>query len=139
MKRSVAGIVQKEGKLLIAKRLPGGSMGQRWEFPGGKVEANETDEEALIREYQEELSVSVSCGRKLASAVFYHKGDPVELNAWELFLEHENFVLAEHDQWRWAAIEEIPSLNFADSDLLLLDKLKTVLPGTKAASGETST
>ncbi|MDR2110325.1 MAG: NUDIX domain-containing protein, partial [Spirochaetaceae bacterium] len=51
-RRSVAGIAVEGGRFFIAQRIPGGDLGGKWEFPGGKVEEGETDAEALIREYR---------------------------------------------------------------------------------------
>ena len=121
--RSVAGIVIKDGKLLIARRLPGGSMGEKWEFPGGKVEPGETDKAALAREFSEEFSVGVQVGTPVASARFEHCGRPIELGAFQVFLDSEDFVLTEHTEWRWAEFEEISTLDFADSDRKLLPQL----------------
>ena len=59
MKQSVVGIVRKDGRFLLGLREPGGDVGSHWEFPGGKCEAGETHEQALIREYEEELTVHV--------------------------------------------------------------------------------
>ena len=49
MSNSVACIVYKDGKILVAHRIPKGDMGNRWEFPGGKVDAGETDQMAIVR------------------------------------------------------------------------------------------
>lgn len=121
--RSVAGIVVKEGKFLVARRLPGGAMSEKWEFPGGKVEPGETEQEALQREFAEEFSVGVRIGDPVARANFEHCGRSIELGAFQVFLNSEIFVLTEHTEWRWARFEEIVSLDFADSDRKLLPEL----------------
>ena len=60
----VAGIIRRGEDILLAKRLPGGPHGGFWEFPGGKVEEGESEEEALRRELKEELDVEVSVGER---------------------------------------------------------------------------
>ncbi len=121
--RSVAGIVVKDGKFLVARRIPGGAMSEKWEFPGGKVEPGETDQEALEREFNEEFSVNVRVGASLANARFEHGGRSIELGAFQVFLGSEAFVLTEHTEWRWVRFEEISALDFADSDRKLLPQL----------------
>jgi 8-oxo-dGTP diphosphatase len=128
-KRSVAGIVFEESRFFIARRLPGGDMGDKWEFPGGKVEDGESDEQALVREYFEEFGVSITTGSKLAEAEFEHKGKKYTLSAYRVYFSSQNFVLTEHSEWRWASLDEIEKSDFADSDLKLLPTLKMEFGG----------
>lgn len=60
--RVVAGLIREEGKVLLTQRKPGRHLGLSWEFPGGKVEEGETDEEALRRELREELGIESEIG-----------------------------------------------------------------------------
>jgi 8-oxo-dGTP diphosphatase len=63
--RVVAAVVRERGRILVTRRLPGGPLGGLWEFPGGKVEAGESEREALAREIGEELGCEVAVGREL--------------------------------------------------------------------------
>jgi 8-oxo-dGTP diphosphatase len=126
-RRSVAGIAREGDKIFIARRLPSGDLGNKWEFPGGKAEEGESDGEALIREYDEEFGVEVIPGPLVASASFEHNGKTYGLNAYEVKLRSLGFTLREHSQWRWADMAEIESLDFADSDRKLLPALKAYL------------
>lgn len=123
MKKSIACIVynQEKNKIFIAKRMPIGKMGGKWEFPGGKLESDEDAESAIIREMQEEFSVLVSVGRKIGETTFFHFDDPVLLEAYEVFFEHDGiekkFILTEHTEYNWVDIETIKDLDFVDSDL----------------------
>jgi 8-oxo-dGTP diphosphatase len=121
---SVAGIAWDCGKFFIAQRLWSGDMGGKWEFPGGKVDGGESDQEALKREYREEFGVDIAVGEFLGSAVFKHRGVERQVRAYRIFLAVANFTLAAHTQWRWAALEEIEQLDFVDSDRKLLPVLK---------------
>jgi 8-oxo-dGTP diphosphatase len=121
---SVAGIVLEEGRLFVARRGPGGGLGGKWEFPGGKVEAGESCEDALAREFLEEFGVPVMVGQLLAGASFTHKGKARSLRAYMVRLESRRFTLSEHTEWRWVFPVEIPALDFAGSDLKLLPELE---------------
>jgi 8-oxo-dGTP diphosphatase len=127
--RSVAGIAL-DGpagtgrRIFIARRFPKGDLSGKWEFPGGKVEENESDAEALVREYLEELGVTVRTGPHLGAASFEHRGKTYSLNAYRIYFDSTDFVLNEHSEWRWASFGEIEKLDFADSDRKLFPCLK---------------
>jgi 8-oxo-dGTP diphosphatase len=124
MRKSVAGIAWDQGRVFIAQRSGGGAMGERWEFPGGKVEEGETDQEALIREYREEFAVSIQVGPFLGSAGFEHQGIAHRVNSYRVSFLSRDFTLSEHSRWRWAGFDEIEQLDFVDSDRKLLPALK---------------
>jgi 8-oxo-dGTP diphosphatase len=131
LRESVAGIAWDAGRFFIARRVSGGAMGDRWEFPGGKVEEGESCEKALEREYREEFGVDVRIGVFLGSAHFEHRGIPRTVKAYRIFFAPDGksaFKLSEHTQWRWAALSEIEELDnagaFVDSDRKLLPALK---------------
>jgi 8-oxo-dGTP diphosphatase len=125
MKQSIAGIVRSGEKFLIGRRLPTGAMGNRWEFPGGKVDAGETPEEALVREFREEMDIAVSVGEFIASTQFTNSGGPVELRAYSVSIpENPHIVLSEHSEIDWATLDEIERLEFVDSDRLLIPSIK---------------
>ncbi|MDR2742942.1 MAG: (deoxy)nucleoside triphosphate pyrophosphohydrolase [Treponema sp.] len=126
---SIAGIVVEDGKIFVARRIPGGDLGGKWEFPGGKVETGESDGEALVREFREEFDVSVRIGPFLASAFFEHHGKTRGLRAYRVYLESHDFILSEHTEWAWVFPEAIAGLDFADSDRRLLPELEKHLQG----------
>ncbi len=123
MKQSIACISFFEKKILIAQRNPTGQMGGRWEFPGGKVEDGESDEEACVREFFEEFGEKINVEKQIAEATFKHNGEEFSLHAYLVNLPHngleKRFTLSEHTDYRWAELAEIPTLNFVDSDLLI--------------------
>jgi 8-oxo-dGTP diphosphatase len=120
MPRSVAGIAIKDGLALVARRLPGGEMGGTWEFPGGKLESGEDDEQALMREFDEEFGVAVKVGQKLGQAWFEHSGKHYDLSAVMIELEQGPLELREHSETRWVGSTEIAELKLSDSDRSLL-------------------
>jgi 8-oxo-dGTP diphosphatase len=121
---SVAGIAVDGDRIFIARRKAGGDLGGKWEFPGGKAEEGETDEEALVREYKEEFGVKVSVGAPVGTAAFEHHQKQFSLHAYRINFLEKDFILAEHTEWRWALLAEIEALDFADSDRLLFPRIK---------------
>lgn len=136
MKSSVACIVlgktpETKNKILIAKRIQKGDMGGRWEFPGGKVDKDESDKEAIAREMLEEFGENVLLGEPVACSEFERNGQKVSLRAYEVFFSNDGikkpFKLTEHTETKWVLPQEIPVDNFVDSDLALLDSVKKYL------------
>jgi 8-oxo-dGTP diphosphatase len=120
MPRSVAGIVIKDGLVLVARRLPGGEMGGTWEFPGGKLEPGEEDAQALEREFEEEFGIAARAGEKLGQAWFEHSGKHYELVAIRVELESGPLELREHSEIRWVGAKVLADLELTDSDRSLL-------------------
>jgi 8-oxo-dGTP diphosphatase len=121
MERSVAGILICEGRAFVAKRGAQGSFQGCWEFPGGKVEAGESDETALAREFEEEFGISVSARKFLGETIFPHRGADRVLAAW--LIDLAPFVrpqLLEHEEIGWASAGELESLRLVDSDRRIL-------------------
>ncbi len=122
--RSVAGVAfDDEGRVLIGKRKSGGSLSQKWEFPGGKLEPGEEPEHALRREFLEELGVDIAVGPCAASAEFSHNGTPFTLEAYVVTLQSHRFQLREHETVAWVESERLEQYDLADSDRQLLPKL----------------
>ena len=101
----VAGVVRREGRVLLCQRPEGKRFGLLWEFPGGKVEAGETPEAALERELREELDVETRTGRVLDALRLDARGEPrtVECRAlaWALPEEVAAYDLAPADRLFW--------------------------------------
>lgn len=135
MKKSIACIVYKNEKIFIAHRNPGGDMGNRWEFPGGKVDRDESDYMAIEREMSEEFGVKAFPREKIASEEFSHDGKDFLLNAYLVDFEEDGvdrpFTLSEHSEYKWISLSEIPVENFVDSDLKILPKVLSYLEQKK--------
>lgn len=122
----------KDGTLLIGRRLPTGEMADRWEFPGGKIDPGESPHDTIPREFREEFGVEVAVGEFIGSARFTNRNGPSDLLAFNvLFPENADLSLTEHTEVRWATLEEIRTLPFVDSDLLLLPAIEKWM-GTKS-------
>ncbi len=130
MERSVAGILIHGGKAFVAKRGPAGTFHGCWEFPGGKVEPGESDEQALLREFEEEFGVTVRAKLMLGEAVFPHRGSDRILAAWLIELDpFHRPKLIEHEELAWAGPAELESLQLVDSDRKLLPFILPLMRG----------
>lgn len=117
-------MVRKNNKLLLLKREDSGAIANRWELPGGKVRYNEPYEEAVIREWDEELGITVKVGDFLCSATFTNKDTDYTLRAYEVLLPHENFDFKVHTESMWVTLQEALELNLAPSDKKIIEQLK---------------
>jgi len=116
----VAGISLRNGRYFVARRLPGGAMGSKWEFPGGKVEEGEGQVAALKREYMEEFGVEVSVLMPICEVSFRNGEKDYALHAYFIDIGNQPLMLNEHSECAWASLEEILRLDFADSDKKIL-------------------
>lgn len=110
-------IIEHHGKILAGQRSPMLSFPLKWEFPGGKQEENETDEETLARELQEELGVEVYIIDKLPVTVKDQGWREIVLVPFVCTLKTENIVLTEHEQIVWLEPDDLPSLDWTEGDL----------------------
>jgi 8-oxo-dGTP diphosphatase len=118
-----AGVIRRGGRLLAARRKAGSHMERHWEFPGGKLEPNESPEEGLERELAEELGVQVRVGRIL-DAVFHRYP---EKNVLLLFYACE-IIDGEPrpidcEELAWVRTAELEALDWAPADRTFVSKL----------------
>jgi mutator protein MutT len=115
-----AAVIRNDNKILIAKRKRA-LMGSPWEFPGGKVEKNETLQECLKRELHEELGIEVEVGEFLCS--YKHVlncQSAINLYAYEVTHISGDFELRDHEEIRWVTLEELEQYNFPDADRMIV-------------------
>ncbi len=116
MKRSIAGLAEKEGLYFLAKRKPGGDLGGKWELPGGKLEKGESPSQAMEREWLEELEIHVSTGDLVTTTSFSHNQHNFLLEVYRVSFEDQNMALNEHVETGWFGKSEINRLDLAESD-----------------------
>lgn len=124
MKRVVAGLIIKDGKLLVCQRTRHQTMPLKWEFPGGKIEEGEQPRDALRRELEEELGILAKIGNEVARIRHeYPNGGMVELRFFEVreyqgALENRIFK-----DMQWAIPKDLPKFDFLEADLTLVGDL----------------
>ena len=124
MKRVVAALIWRHGKLLICQRTRHQAMPLKWEFPGGKIEEGEQPRDALRRELDEELGIAAVIGDEVARIRHeYPNGSSVELRFYdvrEYSGELENRIFRDVV---WADPAKLPSYDFLEADLELVKNL----------------
>ena len=118
-----AAIIISNDKILIAKRGKTKRLPNLWEFPGGKVEKNESPEVCVVREIQEELNVNikVNCHYKTVQYI-YDFGD-IKLISFLTEYESGTIELTEHADYKWVDIDELYHFEFAPADIPIVNKL----------------
>jgi len=110
--RVVGAVVERRGRVLMARRPPGRRHAGLWEFPGGKVEPGEDDATALARELLEEMAVAAVVGDLVAEG----HDDRVVLACYRVELLGEPVALF-HDKLAWIALDELRELSTPPADL----------------------
>lgn len=123
MVRVVAGVVVRQGLVLVAQRAAAKRMGGLWEFPGGKVEGGEDDATALIRELAEELAIVVEVGECLGENIETEERGPFCLVAYKATIRSGEPVLSEHQQMLWLPPERLGELEWAPADIPFVEQL----------------
>ena len=124
MKRVVAALIIREGKILVCQRTRHQTMPLKWEFPGGKIEEGEQPRDALFRELDEELGIKAEIGEEVERMQHvYPNGAAVELRffvvqTYEGKLENKIFK-----DLQWAGRSQLPSFDFLEADLKLVKDL----------------
>jgi A/G-specific adenine glycosylase len=114
-----AAVIHKDDKVFIARRPSHGLLGGMWEFPGGKLEPGETDEQALAREILEELGAEVKVGEKLGSYHHAYTHFRVSLRAYHCSLLSGKPRALEASEIRWVAINELGDFPMGKLDRMI--------------------
>jgi 8-oxo-dGTP diphosphatase len=118
-----AGIVKRDGKILIAQRKKGDQLEDKWEFPGGKIKENESPEDCLKRELHEELNIKVNVRNLLIESIHSYSGLDVDILAFNADFISGSFKLTSHNQVKWVKPSELGCYDFADADKPIVAKL----------------
>lgn len=119
----VGAVIIKNGKILCAQRGPDKSLPYKWEFPGGKIEQDETPEEALQREIQEEMHCKINVGEKVEHTVYEYDFGIVHLTTFLCELVEGEPILKEHVEIKWLEPSKLASLDWAPADIPAIERL----------------
>ena len=119
----VAALIWKEDKFLICQRPKDKARALLWEFVGGKVERGESKEEALIRECQEELDVTLNVGEEFMSVTHEYPDVTVHLTLFNATIASGIPKKLEHNDVKWITREEISNYDFCPADVEILERI----------------
>ena len=124
MKRVVAALIVKDGKLLVCQRTRHQTMPLKWEFPGGKIEEGEQPRDALRRELDEELGIIATIGNEIARIQHeYPNGGMVELRFYEVRQYSPAIENRIFRDVQWSEPKNLPTFDFLEADLTLVRDL----------------
>jgi len=119
---SCAVIVDREGRVLVTQRSIDMKMPLKWEFPGGKVESQETPEECLIREIKEELNLDILIVSEMAENRHSYPDFSIRLIPFVCEVSNGIIELKEHAAFMWLPPGELMNLDWAEADIPVLEK-----------------
>ena len=124
MKEVTAAVLVRDSRILIAKRKADDKLGNKWEFPGGKVEDGESPEDCLKREMREEFEIDVTVGEYLGESVYHYGHGSIKLLAYRTHWDSGSISPRYHDDFRWVTLSEINKYDFAPADIPFVEKLR---------------
>lgn len=123
-----AGIISYENRILVAQRRRDKSLGLLWEFPGGKIEPGETPQECLAREIKEEFDISIDVTDFFMEHLHHYDTFDLQMYVYKATWNGQGEIhICDHEQYKWANIDELDQYQFAGADLPVVQKLKTSL------------
>lgn len=121
--RVVAAVIKNDNKIFATARGYGEFKGQ-WEFPGGKIEAGETPQEALVREIKEELETTIQVGDLIDTIEHDYPTFHLSMDCYWCDIVEGELKLLEAESARWLSKEELYDVKWLPADILLIEKIK---------------
>ena len=120
----VCAVIVNNDEILIAQRNKMGSLGGFWEFPGGKVEKKESNEDALHRELLEELDLEITIVKKLDPVEHSSENYTLTLIPYLCTVGGRGIVVREHQSVKWTVTSKFDEFEFAPADIPIVEQLK---------------
>ena len=124
MLRVTAAILIHNDRILIARRRNTDDLAGKWEFPGGKIESNETPQQCLTREMKEEFGIDVVVGDFFGESTYRYNTATVQLLAYHSSWKGGRFSLNAHAAIQWVSLNQLQDFEFAPADIPLVEKLQ---------------
>ena len=121
--RVAAAIIIDNGQVFATQRGYG-DFKDGWEFPGGKIDAGETPEEALVREIKEELETEISVGELIDTIEYDYPTFHLSMDCFWAEIVSGDLVLTEHEAAKWLTKDELGSVEWLPADVTLTEKIK---------------
>ncbi|QGG49064.1 8-oxo-dGTP diphosphatase MutT [Heliorestis convoluta] len=118
-----AAIMLSKGRIFIAQRPAGDVLEDKWEFPGGKIEAGERPEETLVREMEEEFGIVIKVHEFFDKTTYRYPHATVRLHAYWAEVIQGELELRVHRAGAWVDAEELKEYDFAPADIPFVQKL----------------
>ena len=122
----VAAIIINDGKVFATQRGYGDFKGG-WEFPGGKIEAGETPEEAIVREIKEELDTEIEVVELLDTVEYDYPQFHLSMDCFICKIKSGDLILKEHEAAKWLTKETLDSVEWLPADSGLIEKIKDII------------
>ena len=119
----VAAVICRDNKIFATQRGYG-DYKDWWEFPGGKIEAGETPEEALVREIREELDTGIKVEKLLTTVEYDYPEFHLSMDCFWCRLEDGEPVLLEHEAARWLSMAELRQVNWLPADIQVIEEIE---------------
>ena len=119
----VAAIIVKDHKVFATQRGYG-EWKDFWEFPGGKIDAGETPEEALCREIKEELDTEIAVDKLFKTINYDYPTFHITMHCYLCTIENGSLTLLEHEAAKWLSLEQLDSVTWLPADLLVIAELQ---------------
>ena len=124
--RVVAAVIRDEDKIFATARGYGEFQGQ-WEFPGGKIEAGETPQEALAREIREELATEIKVGDLIYTIEYDYQNFHLSMDCFWADIKSGELTLLEAEDAKWLTKDTLRSVQWLPADLELIDKIEAAM------------
>ena len=116
-------IINENNEIFCARRKNEGELALKWEFPGGKTEIGESNQEALVREIKEELATDIKVNNFITTVKHQYKTFHLTMHAYYAEVIKGNLEMNEHTGFKWLKKEELHLLDWAPADLPIVNIL----------------